>query len=602
MRAPKLDFMLTVDPKSPMSLQQQVRQRIVDAISHGTLRPGRRLPASRQLARQARVSRNTITLAYDSLLAEGHLHSRPRSGIYVAPNVQLERVTTGRRGLRHAASIDAGHDAPGEESGFRVPPNWLQYPYPFIDGCIEPELIPVAGWREALRLASSRQELLRWGTGAADPDDARLIDELRTKVLPSWGLDAAPDELLATVSGQQALHLVLATLVDRNTPVLIDASLDAEAQRQIRARGSIPTMLQWDGAGSRPETPLPRAAVVVVGSRRAGSGSIRSRARAEALLQAARSSEATVVEIVHAPELLEPGRGSVLLRSLARSAPVVSVGSLAAVAALGAAPGVIHAEARLIARIRKLRRETGAEFTAGLQRAWVYYISLGHYAGALARASGRLLERRTALRDALNHYLHRFVSIETAPGSSAYWVSGGPQWNSVLLAQAAARIGVLIEPVANGGTSAQFCMGVTSIRSAQIREGVQELARIVRADPQLGSRTLREETIAPLAGRALKRALSGTTLLYNTVYADPCTLQLKADGTLSGRAGYSNEDQDSGRWWVEGDRWFRQWKHWAYGESVGYHTVVDGEQVRWFSTDGLLIDTAIIVRSRGARR
>ena len=351
--------------------------------------------------------------------------------------------------------------------------------------------------------------------------------------------------------------------------VVIDAGLDAEAQRQLRARGALVSILQWDGAGSRLATPLPREAIVVVGSRRASSGSIRSRARAEALLQAATASEAIVVECVHVPDLLEPGRGTVLLRSLARAVPVVSVGSLAAVAALGVAPGVIHADARLIARIRKLRRETGAEFHAGLQRAWVYYIGLGHYAGALARASGRLLERRTALRDALNHYLHRFVSIETSPGSSAYWVSGGPQWNSVHLAQAAARVGVLIEPVAAGGTNAQFCMGVTSIRSARIREGVQELARIIRADPQLGSRTLREETIAPLAGRALKRALGGATLLYNTVYGDPCTLQLKADGTLTGRAGYSNEDQDSGRWWVEGDRWFRQWNHWAYGESVG---------------------------------
>jgi GntR family transcriptional regulator / MocR family aminotransferase len=602
MKASKLDFILTVDPKSPMSLQQQVRQRIVNAISHGTLRPGRRLPASRQLARQARVSRNTITLAYDSLLAEGHLQSRPRSGIYVAPNVQLERVTTGRRGLRHAASIDPDPDAPGDDNGFRVPPNWLQYPYPFIDGCIEPELIPLAGWREALRLAFSRQELLRWGTGTGDPDDARLVDELRTKVLPSWGLDAAPDELLATGSSQQALHLVLATLVDRTTPVLIDAGIDAEALRQLRARGAIPAMLKWDGASSRLATALPREAIVLVGSRRASAGSIRSHARAEALLHAATASQATVVECVHAPDLLEPGRAAVLLRSLARSPLVVSVGSLAAVAAIGAAPGVIHADARLIARIRKLRRETGGEFPAGLQRAWVYYIGLGHYAGALARASVRLLERRTALRDALNHYLHRFVSIETAPGSSAYWMRGGPQWNSVHLAQAAARLGVLIEPVAAGGTSAQFCMGVTSIRSARIREGVQELARIIRADPQLGSRTLREETNAPLAGKALRRALGGATLLYNTVYGDPCTLQLATDGTLSGRAGYSNEDQDSGRWWVEGDRWFRQWDHWAYGESVGYYTVVDGEQVRWFSADGLLMDTAVIVRARRARR
>jgi GntR family transcriptional regulator / MocR family aminotransferase len=602
MKASRLDFTLTVDPTSPMSLQQQVRQRIVNAISHGTLRPGRRLPASRQLARQARVSRNTITLAYDSLLAEGHLQSRPRSGIYVAPNVQLERVTTGRRGLRHAENTDPGHDPREEDGAFRVPPNWLQYPYPYIDGCVEPELIPLSGWREALRLACSRQELLRYGTGAGDPDDARLIDELRTKVLPAWGLDAAPDELLATGSHQQALHLVIATLVDRGTPTVIDAGIDGETLRQLRARGVTPTLLQWEGASSRLATPLARGSIVVVGSRRARAGSLRSRSRADALLEAAAASQAIVVECLPSPELHEPGSSVVRLRTLVRAARVVSVSSLATVAALGSAPGVIHADPTVIERIRKLRRDTGAEFSSGLQRAWVYYIGLGHYAAALARASGRLLERRTALRDALNHYLHRFVSIESAPGSSAYWVTGGPKWNSVHLAQAAARVGVLIEPMSAAGTSAQFCMGVTSIRSARIREGVQELARIIRADPQLGSRTLRDETSAPLAGRALKRALGGATLLYNTVYGEPCTLQLKADGKLSGRAGYAKEDVDSGRWWVEGDLWFRQWNHWAYGERVGYRTVVDGEQVRWFNTDGLLVDTAVIVRAHKARR
>ena len=234
-----------------MSLQQQVRQRIVDAISHGTLRPGRRLPASRQLAAPgqclAQYHNTGLRLAAGRRPpakppAQRHLRGAQRASLSASPPDGAV--------LRHAASVDPGNDAPRDDGGFRVPPNWLQYPYPFIDGCIEPELIPVEGWREALRLASSKQELLRWGTGAGDPDDARLIDELRTKVLPSWGLDAAPDELLATVSGQQALHLVLATLVDRSTPVVIDASIDAEVQRQLRARGAYPRRCSWDGAGS----------------------------------------------------------------------------------------------------------------------------------------------------------------------------------------------------------------------------------------------------------------------------------------------------------------------------------------------------------------
>ena len=123
----------------------------------------------------------------------------------------------------------------------------------------------------------------------------------------------------------------------------------------------------------------------------------------------------------------------------------------------------------------------------------------------------------------------------------------------------------------------------------------------MRADPQLGSRTLREETVAPLSGAALQRALAGATLLYNTVCGEPCTIRLGSDGTLSGRAGYSNEDRDSGRWWVEGDRWYRQWQHWAYGESLGLITLIDGDQLRWFNADGLFIDTAVIVRRRGSR-
>ncbi len=602
MKAPRYGFTIAVDRHGPLSLQQQVRQRIIDALSHGTLRPGRRLPSSRLLARQTGVSRNTITLAYDALLAEGHLESRARSGIYVPANLQVERVTTGRRGLRHASAPSERSVTAVDEPGFRVPPDWLQYPYPFIDGCIEPELLPIEGWREALRLAFSRQHLLRWGTSGGDSDDARFVDELCTKVLPSWGLDAGPDEVLAAVSGQQALHLVMGTLLERGTAVIFDTGIDAEVQRQALARGATLTALRWEGNDARLAATLPRGAVVLVGSRRATPGTVGTRERAAALLHAAAESQARIIECVNGADLLEAGRDALTLRSQVRSDLVVAVGSLGAVTALGTAPGVVHADARLIARIRELRRHSGAEFPAGMQRAWAYFIGLGHYAGALARANVRLLERRTALRDALNHYLHRFVHIETHPAASAYWITGGPQWNATHLARAAANVGVLIEPVPAAGETAQLCMGVTSIRAERIRAGVQELARIVRADPQLGSRTLRDETVAPLAGAALQRALAGATLLYNTAYGEPCTIHLGRDGTLSGRAGYSNEDRDSGRWWVEGERWYRQWQHWAYGESLGLITVIDGDQVRWFNADRLFIDSAVIVRRRGARR
>ncbi len=66
------DLNIVLDPASPLSLQHQLRQKLINAIHRGVLRPGRRLPSSRSLAERIRVGRNTVSLAYDALLAEGH--------------------------------------------------------------------------------------------------------------------------------------------------------------------------------------------------------------------------------------------------------------------------------------------------------------------------------------------------------------------------------------------------------------------------------------------------------------------------------------------------------------------------------------------------
>jgi GntR family transcriptional regulator/MocR family aminotransferase len=65
---------------------------------------------------------------------------------------------------------------------------------------------------------------------------------------------------------------------------------------------------------------------------------------------------------------------------------------------------------------------------------------------------------------------------------------------------------------------------------------------------------------------------------------------------MSGRAGYANEDRDTGRWWCEGGLWFRQWKRWAYGEKSAYHVTLDGQHIRWYNKEKHLVDDAILHR------
>ena len=65
------------------NLSGEIYRQILNAIGDGRLRPGDCLPASRDLAYSLKVSRTTVTVAYDRLAGEGYLISRIGAGTYV---------------------------------------------------------------------------------------------------------------------------------------------------------------------------------------------------------------------------------------------------------------------------------------------------------------------------------------------------------------------------------------------------------------------------------------------------------------------------------------------------------------------------------------
>lgn len=587
-------FSIALDPASPLSLQQQLRQRLVDAIHRGVLRPGQRLPSSRLLADRIGVSRNTVSLAYDALLADGHLASRSRSGMFVAATSAGARVGRTLRSPEPASPLGTRLLPSGENGSFRCPQHWHRFPFPFIDGRVDVDLAPVAEWGEAIRLAGSRHEIVQWPYESGDGDDPMLIEEMRGKVLPMRGIEARADEVLVTLSSRQALQLAGELLVRRGTPVVLERPVDPEFEHRMRVRRA---ELSWLDPHLR--TPLPHGAVVVTSARHGFDIDSELPRR---LLERVAEADAVLIEHDVPAGVQDGGRVAPALRAFDTAGRVVHVGSLAPAACCGESPGLLSAPAAVIERARELRRSQGTTPSRVLQRTWAYFIGLGHYSAALVRAGRILAERRTALRDALNHYLHDAVRIETSPGSSAYWVSLPEGMDARELARQASALGVLVEPVDRGDDGQALCMGVTAIAASRIRDGVRSLARLVRGDLATAARRIEEERVEPLSGKALRRAMSGCTLLYSTVYGEPCTLEVQAGGDLVGTAGYAGEDCDRGHWWIEGDRWYRQWRQWAYGEPAGFAVVIEDDQLRFYGEDGRLVDRAVVTRTPSARK
>ena len=96
---------IVLDRGSRVPLQRQMYDAIRQMVLTGGLRPGDRLPASRELAEMLDVSRVTVSLTYDQLTAEGYLHARRGSGTFVSTQIPDALGETRHRSLpRHGAA------------------------------------------------------------------------------------------------------------------------------------------------------------------------------------------------------------------------------------------------------------------------------------------------------------------------------------------------------------------------------------------------------------------------------------------------------------------------------------------------------------------
>ena len=86
-RARSLELGLGSGAQWRRPLWRSLERTIAWEIDVGRLPAGRRLPSTRTLAARLRLSRNTVALAFDALVADGYLAARVGDGTYVLPLV-----------------------------------------------------------------------------------------------------------------------------------------------------------------------------------------------------------------------------------------------------------------------------------------------------------------------------------------------------------------------------------------------------------------------------------------------------------------------------------------------------------------------------------
>jgi GntR family transcriptional regulator/MocR family aminotransferase len=295
-------LLIALDRRTQTPLQRQVYASIRQAILDGRLPPGTRLPASRTLAGDLGISRTTVVLAYESLLAEGYITGRGSAGSFVASLRPDEPRTRQARAARsaHDPSLDArtqrAQSLAAAASGM---PNVRALAVPFRTGEPALDLFPTRLWARIYgrRARRSTGALLGYGT---DAGNRLLRAAIASYVSAARGVRASADQVVLVRGTQQGVHLAARVLLAAGDAAWVEDPGYGAARTLLATTGAVIAPIPVDSEGiivAEGVRRAPRARVAHVSpSHQFPLGYTMSLARRLALLEWAGSAGAWVLE------------------------------------------------------------------------------------------------------------------------------------------------------------------------------------------------------------------------------------------------------------------------------------------------------------------
>ncbi|MEO7324790.1 MAG: PLP-dependent aminotransferase family protein [Dokdonella sp.] len=386
----------------------QLIRALKGAILDGRVAAGARLPASRSLAREIDVSRNTVLAAYEQLQAEGFLLGRVGSGSFVANigNAAPQKRTA--NGLiaplsafaRRALVNTDGRRIPGHQhSDLRYN---LQYGLPLANPLL------ASMWRREVSRAADHAEF--------DYPDAQGSQALREQICDYLarrrGVPAAPEDVLIVSGTQQAFSLAARVLLEAGDTVVLEDPHYRGARQAFAAHGAHARGCRVDADGLVPAA-LPTSArlAVVTPSHQFPTGALLPLPRRVELLEWAAERHAWLIEDDYDGEFRYGGRPLAALKSLDRDGRVIYIGSFskALFPALRLGYMVLPAALRDSFVAAKWLEDRGC--AALEQAALARFMGDGGFERHLRRAAVALRARRTAMLSGLKRHAGDLVEV-----------------------------------------------------------------------------------------------------------------------------------------------------------------------------------------------
>lgn len=492
---------LHVSLSAPGDLSGEIYRQIRCAILERRIGAGDRLPSSRDLARQLRVARMTVVMAYERLAGEGFLVTRVGAGTFVSDQLVTSPLPATRTGLSRPRPRGAEPRQPTVPTArrrdsthgrsIRARPVWDTIPLPsvlveqarydFRSGVPDLTMFPHRAWRRAMTRALDTD--VASAATYADPAGHRgLRAAIARHISVARGVRATADGIVVTAGTQQALDLIARVLLEPGDRVAVEDPGYVMPRRLFASLGVRVAGVPVDGEGIVVES-LPHDArlAYVTPSHQYPTGVSMSLARRVALLAWAERRDAIVVEDDYDTEFRFDGRPVEALQSLDRSGRIIYVGSFSKTLLPTLRVGFLAAPAPLRAALVKARFVSDWHGALPIQGALARFIEDGEFARHLRRMRRVYAARRAAILETLSRTFE--AELRVVPSTAGLHVAAVARHASVeRMAEVARRAferDVAVQELAwfanDVPSTAGLVLGYGAIAEDRIGEGLRRL-------------------------------------------------------------------------------------------------------------------------------
>jgi GntR family transcriptional regulator/MocR family aminotransferase len=460
------------------------------AILDGRLKPGSRMPSTRNLSNQYDLSRGTVIAAFDHLASEGYTEARSGSGTFVATQLPDDQLSVQRNPISPQPPSKAGLSKRGREMTAGIPVLEPSHSVGKAFRSWEPaiDLFPMKLWARIAGRVLRSAPRSRYGNG-----DARGHLPLRRAIAgyvgAVRGVRCEADQIIVTSGSQQALDLIGRILLDPGDRVWIEDPGYPGATFALRAAGAtlIPIPVDSDGidvAWARKKGGSARL-VYVTPANQFPLGSAMSLSRRMALLNWAASSSAWIIEDDFDSEYRYSGRPLAALHSLDRSGSVIYIGTFTKMLFNALRLGFIVAPPSIVDAFAAARALMDRHPPTLDEAILTEFIVEGHFGHHVRRMRQVYAERMDVLAKAAERRLAGRLEIQTAEAGmrTVAWIRTGEKddalakraWSRGLEVMPLSRF-TIRQPVPDG-----LLLGFAACPPPELRRGVEILASLCGA-------------------------------------------------------------------------------------------------------------------------